>query len=166
MAGDAALAAETEVMRAARAEIGRDMPPTDKAAGWARLDAAISAERAGPANDNRRPWLMVAQAASVAIAAIALWQFAVVPQLGDDTGAEYLTASEAVVDGPSLQVVFAASAPVGEIAAVLAELEGTVTDGPGALGVFRIGFADAALRDAAAERLAARSDLVDQVFAE
>lgn len=165
MAGDPGLAAETAVMRAARAEIGREAPLADRADGWARLDAAITSESAAPANDNRRPWRMVAQAASVAIASIALWQFAVVPRLGGDTGAQYQTASEAA-DGPALQVIFARSAPVGEIAALLGELEGTITDGPGSLGVFHIAFPDDALRDAAAQRLAARTDLVEQVFAQ
>ena len=166
IAADPALAAEIEVLQAARqlndqdtASHGRDMHD-----GWARLDAAIGAEAAAPAaNDNAAPWKALAKAACIAVVSIGLWQFAVAPRLAAPPQAEYAPASQSEGSEAVLQVIFTDSAPAGQIAALIYELGGTVIDGPGAIGLYRIAFEDAQSRADAAVALAARPDLVASV---
>ena len=96
--------------------------------------------------------------------AVLMWQVAAVPLLQEDP-ATYRTVTETVA-GPGLQVIFAEDAPAGEIAAVLREVGGTVTDGPSALGIWRVSFSDAEDRDAAMAALSARTDIIESVFLE
>ncbi len=160
---DPALAAEVDVLRAVRTELAHEHEPGDAAAGWSRLSAAIDAGQPAVANENRPPRLSLWQAAAVVAAAVFLWEAAVAPSLGFLEQRGYETVSEGATS-PVLQVIFKEAAPVGEIAAVLQELEGNFADGPSALGVYRLSFADSNRRDAARDMLAARKDLVEVVL--
>ncbi|MEM9813323.1 MAG: hypothetical protein AAF913_11680, partial [Pseudomonadota bacterium] len=114
--------------------------------------------------ENRAPRLALWQVAAVVAAALLTWETAVAPQIGAERGG-YATVSE-VAAGPALRVAFVPSATIGEIDALLVDLGGTITDGPGALGLYRISFVDDAARDSAEAALAARTELVELVTAE
>lgn len=155
------LAAEIAALRVAQgilAEGASDMP----AEGWARLSSAIAASEQPPANTNRPLRLSLLQAACVAIAAVIGWQFAA-PALFQQDAESYIPASTDQ-DSAALQIVFAPEASIGDIAAILAEVDASVADGPGAMGIFRLTFADVAARDRAFAALRARADLVDEVL--
>ena len=162
---DPALAAEVAALRDARARFAEEAEAAAdrREAGWRRLSAAIAPAAPAAANENRPLRLSLVQAAAVALVAVGLWQVAAVPLLSPDDAA-YRTVSEAP-DAISLQIVFRADAPLGEVADLLRRLGGTVQDGPGALGVWRVAFADAQARDDAAAALADQSDLVEMVTA-
>ncbi|MEM1267464.1 MAG: hypothetical protein AAGI50_15760 [Pseudomonadota bacterium] len=164
MAADPAVAAEVDVMRAVRAEFEERAEAPDAVAGWRRLEMAIEADKRRPANENRAPRLALWQVAAVVAAALLTWETAVAPQIGAERGG-YATVSE-VAAGPALRVAFVPSATIGEIDAILVDLGGTITDGPGALGLYRISFVDDAARDSAEAALAARTELVELVTAE
>lgn len=167
MGSDPALAAEVSVMRGARVAMGKEEADEDANAGWQRLQASIQRERrqTPAANLNRRPFFMLAQAAAVAIAAIAVWQFAVTPMISPDEQSGYTTASDELAL-PVLQVVFADTATAGEISAALLEHGGRIIDGPSAIGLYRIAFPDEDRRSRAREALASQPGLVDSVFIE
>lgn len=158
MAADPALAAEHAALGAAAEMLGRtEVPAGTMQAGWDRLSASIEAERAPmPANVNRWPALL--RTAAVAVLAVGLWQLAVVPRLGGPEGG-FVPASETGT-APTLRVAFADDATLADIAALLRGLGATVTDGPGAMGIFTLEFTDEAARDAAEATLAQRDDLV------
>ncbi|MGG7566788.1 hypothetical protein ACQ5SO_11585 [Rhodovulum sp. DZ06] len=163
LASDPALRAEAETLRAAAAALGAAAPPAGaKAAGWARLSAAIEDDRRmTPANSNRRAGLL--RMAAAAALAVGAWQVAVVPNLPASWtgGGGYApVTAPAPTEGPTLRVAFAPGAAAAQITALLQEVGAEVTGGPGALGLYRLRFADAAARDAAAETLAARTALV------
>ncbi|MEO1138418.1 MAG: hypothetical protein AAFW87_03080 [Pseudomonadota bacterium] len=161
MAQDASLAAEVDLMRSVRDEMASG-PTHEKAdAVWEQLSTAMDAPPQA-ANENRHPWVSVLQYAAVAAIAVAAWQFAVVPRLGDVPDG-FRAASEQSA-GFVLQVKFEDSVTIGEIGTLLGPLGGTISDGPSALGVVRVSFTDAALRDAAREVLTARSDIVELVL--
>lgn len=152
------LAAEVAMLQAARAEFAAE-PAPDAAAAWARLEPALDRGRPSAANVNARPRRALLQAAMVAVISIGLWQALVVPRLGPSSAPGFTAAS--VPDASvALQIGFADTATAGEIAATLYDLGGVITDGPSALGLYRVEFPDAPSRDAAKETLAARPDLV------
>ncbi|MEO1687651.1 MAG: hypothetical protein AAFU61_07080 [Pseudomonadota bacterium] len=160
----AALALETQAPRplASRPQAPTPLAPDSPVPGSLASDAKpVAAPRA--ANDDR-PWRpSLAQAAGIAILAVGLWQATVVPLLRPlDEG--YRTVGEAA-ETASLQVLFRADAPLGEVSALLRDLDARVVDGPGALGLWRLSFEGTAARDAAAEALGARPDLVETVAA-
>lgn len=160
MAQDASLAAEVEVMQAVRSELSGS-PKHDKAeAVWDQLSAEIDGMPRA-ANDNRQPWKHILRYAAVALLAIAVWQFAVVPRIGEAPGG-FRTASEHV-DDFVLQVKFVDSAPFGDISDLLGTLGGVISDGPSALGLVRVSFPDAAARAAALDTLSERADIVELV---
>ncbi len=161
---DPALAAEVAALKAVRQEFDAETVAGARAAGWERLSAAIASQRPVATNDNRPYRLSLWQAAAAAVVAVLMWQVAAVPLLQEDP-ATYRTVTETVA-GPGLQVIFAEDAPAGEIAAVLREVGGTVTDGPSALGIWRVSFSDAEGRDAAMAALSARTDIIESVFVE
>lgn len=158
MAASPELQAEVSALRAAAADLGQAAVPQGAAeAGWTRLSRAIDAERPAASNDNRPPYRALAQAAAVAAVAVAAWQFAVVPRL--PVPGSFVPASEQAA-GPALRVVFAAGAPMADVTALLQQIGATVSDGPGAIGLYTLHFADAAALEAAEVALAARPDLV------
>lgn len=165
IAADQGLAAEVAALRAVRAELADQDKAQDPDAGWTRLSAALDKESDQPANLNRPIKLSLLQAAGLVFASVLLWQFAVVPNLEDPVGPGYETVSEAPA-GPVLQVIFQGDASIGEISALLRAHDGTVLDGPSALGLYRIEFPDPAQREAASTALADRPDLAVSVTTE
>lgn len=159
---DADMAAEVLALRAARAEFGRDTEQGDATAGWARLEAAINAEHGAPANDNRPVRLSLWQTAGLIAASLALWQVAVVPMTRTQVTPGFEAVSE-TTQAPVLQVRFSDAAPLGQINALLREVDATVVDGPGALGLYRIAFTGAQQLEAARAALTARPELVEMV---
>lgn len=165
MARSPDLRAEVTALRAAAADLGRRAPPPGaKAAGWAKLSAAIEAERLPqPANRNRRVSLSALQAAGLMAASVALWHFVaqpLLPRIGGDAG--FVPASESA-PLPALRVAFAPDAPMAEVTALLQQTGAQVVAGPGALGLYTLSFADQAALNAAAARLEARRDLTATV---
>ncbi len=161
LASDPSLAAEVDVMTAARLELANDMVPEGAAAeGWERLSAVI----APVANDNRPPvfrYLRVAAAA--AVVAVGTWHFAVLPTFFAPGEATFQTASQAA-EQPDVTLVFQDTATVAEISDLLLQLNGKVVDGPSALGTYQVRFGSDEERDAAIAELEARSGLVSSVF--
>ncbi|QDL91336.1 hypothetical protein FDP22_05770 [Paroceanicella profunda] len=162
LAESPALRAELAALRAAAAALGAEAPPAAaRAAGWDRLSRSIEAERTGvPANATRR--FSPLQVAGIAAAAVLVWQLAAVPYLPGRGPAGYRPVSDTLT-GPALQVAFADDAPLAQVTALLVALGATVTDGPGALGLFTLTFADDAARDAGEAALRARPELVTAV---
>lgn len=158
MAKDTSLAAEVDLMRSVRAELKAAPTHENADAVWDKLSATID-PAPQTANDNRRPWLQVLQYAAVALVAVAAWQFAVVPRISEEPGG-FQAASEQS-GGFVLQVKFVESATIGEITDLLRPLNGAITDGPSALGLVRVSFAEASMQQAALEVLSNRSDLVE-----
>lgn len=162
MAADPALAAEVEVMRAVRTNLS-DAPQHAQAdAVWDRLSAAIGTPPQA-ANQNRPYLRRLAGYAAVAVLAVVCWQVALVPLIGD-VAPVYRTASEDGAGFP-LQVRFADGATMSEITALLSDLDGTITDGPGALGLLRLSFPDEDRQQRALEALRGRAALVEFVQA-
>lgn len=157
MAAQPALRSEVEALGAAARCLGeRAVPEGARAAGWARLSRAIEAERMPrPANDAR--WDGPLKVAAAAVGAVVLWQLAVVPQLPGSGG--FVPAGEESA-GAALRVAFAPEAPFAEVTALLQALGAQIIDGPGATGVYTLGFADGPAQDAAEAALQVRPDLV------
>ncbi|WP_138468831.1 hypothetical protein [Poseidonocella sp. HB161398] len=153
MAARPALAAEIAMLQGTVREFGRsELPAGSREAGWERLSAAIDAERMPrPANRNRA--LAALKVAGIVAATVAVWQFGVVPQLPQQEPG-FITATE-TAEGPVLRAAFVPGATLGEVTQLLQEAGARVIDGPGALGLYTLGFADDAARDAAEARLAA-----------
>ncbi|MDP5220067.1 hypothetical protein Q5Y75_22950 [Ruegeria sp. 2205SS24-7] len=160
MARDASLAAEVAVMRAVRSELDASPKHAQAEAVWDRLSVEIDGTPRA-ANDNRQAWRHVLRYAAVALLAIAVWQFAVVPRIGEAPGG-FRTASEQV-DDFALQVKFVDGAPFGDISDLLGTLGGVISDGPSALGLVRVSFPDAAARAAALEAMREQVDFVEFV---
>lgn len=160
MARDASLAAEVDVMRRVRAELA-STPKHDKAdAVWDQLSAEIDAAPRA-ANDNNSPWQQALKYAAAAVIAVAAWQVTIGPRInGVPDG--FRTASEQSTEF-TFQVKFVNTATFEDIAALLTPLGGTISDGPSALGLVRLSFADADLRDAALRALQEREALVEFV---
>lgn len=160
MAQDPALAAEVSVMKSVRAELASG-PMHEKAdVVWDRLSQAME-NAPEVANANRAPWRTALQYAAACTLAIAVWQFGVVPRLaGTDSG---FRAASGQSEGAILQVRFVQSVTLAEISALLDPFGGTISDGPGALGIVRLTFPDAPSRDQALAALQDREDLVEFV---
>jgi len=150
------LAAEIALMRGITgtfdAEAGSPVPGE---LGWARLSRAIDAEprRAAEPAPRARPrlWPLAASAA----AAVLVWQLAAVPLLtrpGEEAGYEPVTEAPA---GFTLDVAFAPEASEQAIRGLLRSVDGRVSDGPSAIGLWQVSFPSAEARDAAMEALAA-----------
>ncbi|MCV6598651.1 MAG: hypothetical protein OIF40_16420 [Mangrovicoccus sp.] len=165
IAADDQLAAEVAALRSARAEFARQDAAADLEAGWASLTEALDAERPVAANTNRPVKLSLAQAAGLVLASVMLWQLAAVPVLDRIRTEGYAPVTEAA-SGPILQVMFAGSAEMGDISEVLRSFDGSILDGPSAMGVYRISFPSEAQRDAARAALSDRPDLAVSVTIE
>lgn len=160
MARDASLSAEVDVMRSVRAALSSTPGHENADAVWDRLSSEIGAAPQA-ANDNRRRWQPVLRYAAVAVIAVAAWQVTIGPRLNQ--GLDGFRAAREQPAAFTFQVKFVERATLGEIAAVLAPLGGTITDGPSALGLVRLSFTEAGLRDEALETLADLGELVEFV---
>lgn len=160
MAADVRLRGEVNLMQSVRGELANAPALSDPDELWERISADID-QSGKAANDNRRPWLQVAQYAAVACVAIAAWQVIAVPRLGPDTGPEAYRAASETSDEFELQVKFLDTATMADVIAVLTDLDGTISDGPSALGIVRVSFTSEARRQDAVDALASRKDLVE-----
>lgn len=160
MEADPKLAAEVAVMQAARTDMSQSTVPAGAAAaGWERLSGALD----GPANINRSPVMQFLQIAAAMVLAVAVWHFAVIPSFFDTGPSGFQTAS--AEDGqPDLNVLFNEGAAMGEVSAILTELEGAIVAGPSALGTYLLRFATTEQREAAFEVLKTREDLFSTVL--
>jgi len=159
---NAHLRAELEVVEAVRRETALMLPGAQThETGWEALSKRIDAEeRRVPANDNRR--FSLAQVAAIALCAMIASQFLTIPFWSDGADPTYVPASSASAD-VVLQVGFSENATIGQISTLLQELDATIIEGPSAIGLLTLRFADDAARDAAADLLAEQPGLVDIV---
>lgn len=143
------LAAEIALARGLAADVDAEAERQGPGAlGWARIARALDTAEA-PVRRSRWPvWRMAAAAA----AAVAVWQAAVTPLLPGPEPA-YSPVSEGPGAGFEIAVAFAPAATETEMRALLRTVGGEMVGGPSAVGLWRIGFADAAARDAALARL-------------
>lgn len=160
MAGDGSLSAEVNVMRSIRAQLSSGPRHENADAVWSRLSANLG-PTPRPANENRGPLIQLLKYAAVATIAVAAWQLTIVPRTGGVTGG-FSTASERS-DAFVLQVKFAQNVTIADIGAMLLPLEGTITDGPSALGLVRVSFGNAEARQQALEMFNSSVDLVEFV---
>jgi len=103
-------------------------------------------------------WRNLAVAACLTLAVVGA--FSMSDLTGNDSGMRMAGGENASV----LQVTFKPDATEQVIRALLLEVGASITDGPSALGVYRLsltGISDNAAIDAAVQKLRARSDLVD-----
>ena len=146
------LAAEIALIRgitAAAAAEATDPAPGEL--GWARLSRAIDAEPVRPGlHHARRLWPLAAAAA----AAVLVWQLIAVPFVLPPTEMpEYAPVSERPAGEPTLSVAFLPEATEADMRALLQEIDARISDGPSAIGLWQLSFADAAARDAGLARL-------------
>ncbi|MEM7670058.1 MAG: hypothetical protein AAF317_13100 [Pseudomonadota bacterium] len=165
-AGDPALRAELVLMGGLKdaLAVATDGPDT-REFGWRRLEAEIVKDFATvPAVPVKRAHLW--RIAALFLGALALGQgtyIALAPSTGEAPG--FRTVSEEASIPFGLAVGFTASAEMGAVQALLADLEARIVDGPGAIGLYRLAFETAAARDRARETFAA-SPLIDLVAEE
>lgn len=141
------LAAEIALARGLAADVDAEAAaPVPGELGWSRIARTLDAE--GPARRGRRPlWPMAAAAA----ASVLVWQVVAVPLL---PGPEPAYAPVSQASGATVAIVaFAPDATEREIRELLRQVGGEVVGGPTAVGLWRLGFADATAREAALERL-------------
>lgn len=145
-----------------RATAGEPVP--DPAAGWERLDAAITAQagaveaRRRPANDNRiARWRAIA----AVLAAVAIGQTAWIVAQPDDRARLASVESVASTDYAELTLAFRPDATEGDLRALLGETGASLVSGPSALGLYRVRVP--ADRLAAADETFGQSDLVESV---
>ena len=120
--------------------------PAPGALGWARLNRAIDAEPAAaaePAEPGRTPWWQLGAAAA---AAVVVWQLAAVPFLTRPAPV-YQPVTEAPAAVASLAVAFGPAATEPAMRELVRSVGGRVTDGPSAVGLWTVSFADAGARD-------------------
>jgi anti-sigma factor RsiW len=152
-AGRPELAADIALARGIAAAVDADADVAAPGAlGWARIARALDAEARGGARSRLPLW----QLAAAAAVAVVVWQVAAVPLLtgpGDVPGYEPVT--EAPAAGFALAVAFAPDATEAAIRGLLQEIDARVSDGPSAIGLWRLDFASAEARDAGLARLSA-----------
>ncbi|MDB2407188.1 hypothetical protein N9W17_01475 [Jannaschia sp.] len=156
-AEDPSLRAELALMGELKGALGAASEgPDTREFGWRKLEAQIT-KTAQPARTHL--WRI----AAVFLGALVLGQGAYITLApGADPG--FRTVSEQA-EGVGLGVGFVASAPMGEIQALLRATGARIADGPGAIGLYRLSFETEAARDAARATLVA-SPLVDLVAEE
>lgn len=162
IANDPALAAEVAALRGVRNVLSEETYPSQRERGWERLSATLESEARPVANDNRPIRFALWQVAATVAGAVLLWQATVVPVLSPDNAGDYVPVSEAV-DGPVLQVAFTANATMAEISALLAEVDGTITAGPGSIGIYHVTFASAEALERGRRSLEERTDLIRMI---
>lgn len=116
--------------------------------GWARLSRAIDAEPARGLVETPAARPKLWQLAAVAAAAVLVWQVAAVPFLtGNGERAGYQPVTEAPAEGFHLAVTFGYGATEVGMRELIRSVGGRVTDGPSAIGLWTLSFADAGARD-------------------
>ncbi|GIT89997.1 hypothetical protein JANAI62_05200 [Jannaschia pagri] len=133
-------------------------PPPD---GWARFERRLATRPLERRTPRARAIL---QAASVACLATAVWSFV---QPGVTPWSERIYHPAYTTDRiTTLQVVFVETADVAEVSALLSEVGARISSGPGAMGVYRLTFADEQTRNRAQDLLGRRPDLISRVAAD
>lgn len=160
MAGDTSLAAEVDILRSVRADLQSAPKHPDAEAVWDRISIGIDRETQ-PANVNQAPWKQVLKYAAVAVFAVAAWQIVGVPRT-DGVPDGFRTASEDTIEF-SVQVKFVEAATLTDIAALVLQFGGRISDGPSALGLVTLSFPDADAREQAITLLDADTALVEFV---
>lgn len=133
--------------------------------GWARLSRAIDAETAAQQRAGRWPthfsgW----QTAAAMLVAVAVWQFAAVPQLPGQAGdAGYGMAGAPAPRAFVAQVAFRPRATELQIRQALLAVDASVVGGPSALGLYQLAFADAGALQAGVARLRAEGAVVEAI---
>jgi anti-sigma-K factor RskA len=141
LATDQILAAELAVLQATRNDFAKKKKDTaDLSASWAELEGRMDAAQTTAANDNHPMRLGLLQVAAVSAIAVMAWHLVAVPQFDEGPDAFETVSQES--DAHVLQVVFRPEATLAETAVFLAEFEGSISDGPSAVGVYRLRFAD------------------------
>ena len=161
-AEDPEVAADIALMQGVRAvHAGEEEVQAPGSLGWARLSRALEAEAPAP---GRRVVTRILPFAATAAAAVLVWQVAITPLLTGRSadGPGYVPVGETPGAGFRVTVGFDPSATEADIRALLLDLGAEVTGGPSAIGLWQIGFADAAARAAAVRRLD-QSSLVESV---
>ena len=142
------LAAEIALVRglAGAADAEADAPVPGEF-GWARLSRALDVE---PARSVRRVGPQLWPLAAAAAAAVLIWQVVAVPFISGPGSEEarYSPVSERPADGFTVSVAFVPTASEAAIRALLDEMGARISDGPSALGLWQISFADDAARNA------------------
>lgn len=166
LASDPALSSEVAALRAARREFATEQEASEASQGWDRLSATIDREEMGlnaPANTPGAPRFALWQVAAIVAVAVMLWEIAISSRFETSDPARYQTVSEGS-ETSVLQIVFKPDAPLGELAEILRDVDGTITDGPSAIGVYRVTFPDATKAQAAREVLSTRTRIVEMVL--
>ena len=172
---DQELAAEIALWQAAREVHGEDVA---KAApgefGWARIEREIArtteTSALVAANDDapfwKRPRFAAWQvAASVALAVLG-WQVLVSPALtpaSGDAPANYTLAGDQDPAAFTVRVAIQPGVSEAEMRALLGEVGAQIVDGPSAIGLYTLGFADAEAKADAVQQLEASGDVIAEV---
>ena len=165
LATDENLRAELAVLQAARNDFAeKNDGASDLGAGWAELEGRMDAAQMTAANDNQPIRLGLLQVAAVSAIAVMVWHFVAVPQFVKDPST-YETVSEEN-DGHIMQVIFRPDATIAQTATFLTQFEGSISDGPGAIGVYRLRFADPEQLKNALEAAKANGELFEFAAAE
>ena len=162
---DPQLAAEVAVLKVAKTAFAEeDEEAHNLHDGWAELETRMDATPAVAANANRPIRLGLLQVAAVAVISVMTWQFVAVPQFVQDPARYETVSSES--SGYVLQVVFRPAATFAEAAVFLARFGGSISDGPGAVGVYRVRFEDATQLENAMMAAKTNAELFEFVAAE
>ncbi len=167
-AHDPKLAAEIGVLRAMHAELERaaaDEPGAQELE-WARISRAINAER--PAFSAQRAPIWRIAAAVLGVVAVGEAAYIGLADRGAGV-ARYATASDqptTLQPAYLAQATFSPDAVERDIRELLLSLDGRFVDGPSALGVYRVSFASADLRDAGVAALKDAHGIVATAAAE
>lgn len=148
-AGRPELAARIALASALAADVdGVAAGPVPGELGWRRISGVLDAE-AAPARKGRALWGIAAAAAAMVL----VWQLStVLRETGPGPG--YAPVSEQG-RGFEISVAFRQDTTEADMRALLRSLDAEVVGGPTAVGLWRLGFTDAAARDEALARLAA-----------
>ncbi|MBO6506598.1 MAG: hypothetical protein JJ850_01580 [Kordiimonadaceae bacterium] len=148
-AADPMVAAELATLKGVASALKSDTPPiAGKEFGWARLSRAIDAEAASSAaSSNIVKW----QIAAAIFGFLAVGQTLVYTSGFFDSAEDQfgLAGEQSVAQSWSIQVSFAQNAPIAEIEQLLQENGGRISDGPSAIGLYRITFDSEESRNAA-----------------
>ncbi len=172
---DQELAAEIALWQAARDVHGEDAASAAPGEfGWARIEREIARKAAQTvpvaANDDvpfwKRPRFAAWQvAASVALAVLG-WQVLVSPALvpaSGDAPASYTLAGDQDPAAFTVRVAIEQDVSEAEMRALLSEVGAQIVDGPSAIGLYTLGFADAEAKAEAVQQLESRNDVIAEV---
>ena len=133
--------------------------------GWARLSRAISAEAKASAAPSSSPLWKYAAAAFgfIALGQAVMLVASTQPSSGNDV---YVTASEQQSEPIYLKVGFVANASEADIRELLLSVDGQITAGPTALGLFQIRFDTLSARDNALQEFTQSPNIIETAAAE